>query len=164
MDCVMPLRWTAAMYDRELRVRLFPWHGERSHRQLIEHLDPDKSMCRILTKWNPLFPYEGGRGGFGSHRCKITVTVTLRRHNRQNKAKQTPWSESASKLYRPSDRCLSAKLVPTLANRGCHVVSVRDSYGRILCCLDWSSNFFFQVVPDTLLLRKSSITRPQSVI
>jgi hypothetical protein len=32
--------------------------------------------------------------------------------------KQTPWSESASELYRPSDRRLSAKLVPTFANRG----------------------------------------------
>jgi hypothetical protein len=31
---------------------------------------------------------------------------------------------SASKLYRPSDRCLSAKLVPTFADSGCHVVSV----------------------------------------
>jgi hypothetical protein len=27
--------------------------------------------------------------------------------------KITPWSESASELYRPSDRRLSAKLVPT---------------------------------------------------
>jgi hypothetical protein len=32
--------------------------------------------------------------------------------------KQTPWSEPASELYRPSDRCLSAKLVPTFADRG----------------------------------------------
>jgi CBS-domain-containing membrane protein len=41
-------------------------------------------------------------------------------------------AESASKLYRPSDLHLSAKLVPTFANRGCHMVSVTDSYGRIL--------------------------------
>jgi CBS-domain-containing membrane protein len=27
---------------------------------------------------------------------------------------------------------LSAKLVPTFADRGCHVVSVMDLYGRIL--------------------------------
>jgi hypothetical protein len=27
----------------------------------------------------------------------------------KNKQKQTPWSESASELYRPSDRRLSAK-------------------------------------------------------
>jgi hypothetical protein len=31
--------------------------------------------------------------------------------------------ESASELYRSSDRRRSAKLVPTLADRGCHVVS-----------------------------------------
>jgi hypothetical protein len=45
--------------------------------------------------------------------------------------KQTPWSESASELYRPSDRRLSAKLLPTFADRRCHVVSVTDPYGRI---------------------------------
>jgi hypothetical protein len=44
----------------------------------------------------------------------------------------TPWPKSASELYRPSDRRLSAKLVPTSADRGCHVVSVTDPYGRIL--------------------------------
>jgi hypothetical protein len=32
--------------------------------------------------------------------------------------KQSPWPESASELYRPSDRSLSAKLVPTLTDRG----------------------------------------------
>jgi hypothetical protein len=31
---------------------------------------------------------------------------------------QTPWLESASELYRPSDHRLSAKLVQTLADRG----------------------------------------------
>jgi hypothetical protein len=36
--------------------------------------------------------------------------------------KQTLWPESVSKLYRPSDRPLSAKLVPTFA------VSVMDPY------------------------------------
>jgi hypothetical protein len=45
------------------------------------------------------------------------------------KKKKTQWSESASELYRPSDRCLSAKLVPTFADRGCHVVSVECNKG-----------------------------------
>jgi hypothetical protein len=31
---------------------------------------------------------------------------------------QTPWPQSASELYRPSSRPLSAKLVPTFADRG----------------------------------------------
>jgi hypothetical protein len=38
----------------------------------------------------------------------------------------------ASELYRPSDRRLPAKLVPTFAVRGCHVVGVTDPYGRVL--------------------------------
>jgi hypothetical protein len=82
-------------------------------------------------------------------------------------SKQSPWPESASELYRPSDRHLSAKLVPTFAGIGCHVVSVTDLYDRVLGFLDRSRYFFFQVapqlysrgwvdpVPDPLLLRKS---------
>jgi hypothetical protein len=76
-------------------------------------------------------------------------------------------SESASELYRPSGHYLSAKLVPTFEDRGCHVVSVTDPYGRILGFLDRGRYFFFQVslelysrgwvdlVQDLLLLRKS---------
>jgi hypothetical protein len=52
----------------------------------------------------------------------------------------TPWSESASELFRPSDRRLSAKWLPTFADRGCHVVSVTDPYGRILDFLSSSSS------------------------
>jgi hypothetical protein len=35
-------------------------------------------------------------------------------------------------IYRLSNRWLLAKLVPTFADRGCHVVSVMNPYGRIL--------------------------------
>jgi hypothetical protein len=45
---------------------------------------------------------------------------------------KTSWPESASELYRPSYRHLSAKLVQTFASRGFRVVSVTDLYGRIL--------------------------------
>jgi hypothetical protein len=55
--------------------------------------------------------------------------------------KQTPWSESASELYRPSDRRLSAKRLPIFAVKGCHVVSVTDPFGRILGFLDRSRYF-----------------------
>jgi hypothetical protein len=55
--------------------------------------------------------------------------------------KKAPWSESASELYRPSDRRLSAKWLPTFADRGCHVDSVTDPYGRILDFLDRSRYF-----------------------
>jgi hypothetical protein len=78
-----------------------------------------------------------------------------------------PSLESASELYQPSDRRFSVKLVPTFTDRGCDVVSVMDTYGRILAFLDRSRYFFFQVAPqlysrgwvdpvsDPLLLRKS---------
>jgi hypothetical protein len=74
----------------------------------------------------------------------------------------------SSELYRPSDRCMSAKLLPTFANRGCYVVSVTDPYCHILHIQDRSRYFFFQVAPqlyswgwvdpvlDPLLLRKCS--------
>jgi hypothetical protein len=58
--------------------------------------------------------------------------------------KKTPWLESASELYRPSDRRLSAKLVPTFADRWCHVVSVTNPYGHIFGFLDRSRYFFLQ--------------------
>jgi hypothetical protein len=60
----------------------------------------------------------------------ITITIlTLHLY-------KTPWPESMSELYRLSDRCMLAKLVPTFAVRGCHIVSMTDLYGRILAFLD----------------------------
>jgi hypothetical protein len=58
---------------------------------------------------------------------------------------KTPWPKSARELYRPSDRRLSAKLVPTFADRESHVVSVTVPYGRVLSFLDLRRYFFFQV-------------------
>jgi hypothetical protein len=43
---------------------------------------------------------------------------------------QTPRLQSASELYRPSDRRLSVKLVPTLADRRCRVVNATNPHGR----------------------------------
>jgi hypothetical protein len=45
-------------------------------------------------------------------------------------------------LYRPSDHRLSAKLVPTSADRGRRVVSQTDLHSSILDFLDWSCYFF----------------------
>jgi hypothetical protein len=84
--------------------------------------------------------------------------------------KQPPWYESVSKLYRPSDRRLLAKLVPTLVGRGCRVVSAMDPHGRIfgsrpepLLFLPSSSSMVLRgcvdPVPDPLLLRKSGSAR-----
>jgi hypothetical protein len=60
---------------------------------------------------------------------KTSVDVSTKRQ--QSDLKKTPWSESVSELYQPSDRRLSAKWLPTTADRGSHVVSVMDPYGRI---------------------------------
>jgi hypothetical protein len=53
---------------------------------------------------------------------------------------KTPWPESASEMCQPSDRRFSAKLLPTFADRECHVVSVTDAYGRSLDFLDRKFN------------------------
>jgi hypothetical protein len=58
---------------------------------------------------------------------------------------QTPWPESASELYRPSDRHL---LVPLFADTVCHVVSATDPYGRILDFLDRKRHSPFQEAPQ----------------
>jgi hypothetical protein len=75
--------------------------------------------------------YTHTRGSARSGRGELTSRVhcsSCRSCNSQTKTstKQTPWSESANELNRPSDRRLSAKLVPTFADRGCRVVSVTD--------------------------------------
>jgi hypothetical protein len=72
---------------------------------------------------------------------KTRIKSNLRYLCNTTNKKQTPWFESASELCRPSDRLLSAKWLPTFADRGCHVVSVTDPYGRILGFLDRSSYF-----------------------
>jgi hypothetical protein len=58
--------------------------------------------------------------------------------------KKPPCPESASELYRLSDHHLSVKLVPTFANRGCHIVSVTDPYGRNLSFLNWGRYFSYR--------------------
>jgi hypothetical protein len=62
--------------------------------------------------------------------------------------KELLWPESASELYQLSDLLLSVKLVPTLSERGCHVVSVTDPYSRNFDFLDRRRYFFFQVAPQ----------------
>jgi hypothetical protein len=55
-----------------------------------------------------------------------------------------PWPESASEIYLPSDRHLSAKLVPNFADRGCNVVSMTDPYGHTLGSQDGFAIFPFK--------------------
>jgi hypothetical protein len=64
----------------------------------------------------------------------------------------THWQQ-ALRLCRPSDRRLSAKLVPTFANIECHVVRVTDPYGRILGLIWDSQNKIFRPLPTCLKLK-----------
>jgi hypothetical protein len=102
------------------------------------------ALRSIIESW-PLFqfldPYTVCRAPWDGDQPDARLLPTY-------KTKQSPWPESASELFRPRDRRLSAKLVPTFADRGCHVVSVKDRYGRILGFLDRSRYFFFQVAPQ----------------
>jgi CBS-domain-containing membrane protein len=70
--------------------------------------------------------------------------ITFTWQDKTKKQKKTPWSEPVSELYRPSDRRFSVKWLPTFADKGCHVVSVTDPYGRILGFLDRSRYFFIK--------------------
>jgi hypothetical protein len=47
-------------------------------------------------------------------------------------------------FFLPSDRRFSAKWLPTFADKGCHVVSVTDPYGRILGFQDRRRNFYIK--------------------
>jgi hypothetical protein len=83
--------------------------------------------------------------------CSLSVNAKLQSlmYSRlRSIIKKIPWPETASELDRPSDRRLSAKLVPTFADRGCHVVNVTDLYGRILGFLELRRYFFFQAAPQ----------------
>jgi hypothetical protein len=121
---------------------------------------------RILSTFVTVVGYVSLNGIY-SVRCKDWFFSSEQANEIANFVKKTPWSESASELYRPSDRRLSSKLVPTFADRGCHEVSETDHYNRILSFLDRSRYFSYQVAPqlysrgwmdpvsDPLLLRKS---------
>jgi hypothetical protein len=87
----------------------------------------------VTTKWTT--------GSGDGKNYSLASNSHLGPTSKEKQNKQTPWSESASQLYRPSDRCLSAKLLPTFVDKGCHVVSMTDPYGRILGFLDRSRYF-----------------------
>jgi hypothetical protein len=64
-------------------------------------------------------------GQLRNEQLQLAVTVV------KSVDKKTSFNEvKARQLTKPSDRRLSAKLVPTFADRGCRVVSATDPYGR----------------------------------
>jgi hypothetical protein len=56
----------------------------------------------------------------------LTSLITYLATYKTTNNKQAPCAESASELYRPSGRRLSAKLVPNLRIERCRVVSAAD--------------------------------------
>jgi hypothetical protein len=95
---------------------------------------------------------------------KLQLSYAIYLNNRLTETKMSAWptrfmyrwdKESGFRFLwtyqeknRPTDRRLSAKLVPTFVDRECHVVSATDPHGRILGFLDRSRYSFFQVAPQ----------------
>jgi hypothetical protein len=71
--------------------------------------------------------------------------------------KQTPWPESVSELYQPSDRCLSEKLVPTFAGRGVSRgqcgISKTDQFWELCCIISvnvkWFTYICLSIAPES---------------
>jgi hypothetical protein len=91
--------------------------------------------------------------------------------NKRTKAKLNSVALVCKQTTRPSNHHLSAKLVPTFADRSHRLVRAMVPHSHILSFLDRSCYYFFQVapwlysrscmdpVPDPLLLRKSDSAR-----
>jgi hypothetical protein len=138
-----------------MEIRTWPSHEIASRKIMHNHKAWSLSWGRILLEtWILNFSYVAF--------VKLQKWYVLRLSK-----KKTQWPESASELYRPSDRRFSAKLMPTFAVRECHVVSSTDPCCRIIGFLYRSRYFFFQIapqlysrgwvdaVPDSLLVKKS---------
>jgi hypothetical protein len=78
-----------------------------------------------------------------------------------------PWLDSASELYRPGVLRLSENLVPIFVDKGCHVVSGMDPYGRILTFLDLKPLLFlsssYSLVFTRLIGPRSRPTSSQEI-
>jgi hypothetical protein len=77
----------------------------------------------------------------------------------QKATKQIPWPESASELYRPSDRRLSAKLMSTFADREMSRSAVDPLrpyyYSFFQVAPQLCARGLVDPVPNPLLVRKS---------
>jgi hypothetical protein len=83
----------------------------------------DLRFLYLCTSWRWVVSFTPGERAFGTR--WIVGWLDPQNLSGQYK-KQTPWPKSAIELYRPSDFCLLAKIVPTFADRGCRVVSATD--------------------------------------
>jgi hypothetical protein len=132
---------------RHRRMLTCNWrHGNCTGRTLA----PLSWICKYLELLTASYKEWQGSSTWGSEwRVKITARGEIKSGLNSLNAfvslfrliVSSPWSESASELYLPSDRRLLAKWLPTFADGGCHVVRVTDPYGRILGFLDRSRYF-----------------------
>jgi hypothetical protein len=126
---------------------------------------PHDHRCEILNSYMKTWSLKQGSPGRtnrllplvqGPHtkRCRqffVAAGTCLRSHCfplKEQRPTPTPWPESASELYRPSDRRFSAKLVPTFADRG---VSRSQRGGSLTAVISdfWTgaATFSHQVAP-----------------
>jgi hypothetical protein len=131
-------------------------------------LETESSSIYSVDRQNQPFPLHKKSLLFWKAMFKFRLKIKVKKKKKNSVA----WV--CVRTYLPSDRRMSTKLMPTFADRGCHVVSVTDPYGRILAFLARSRYFFFQVVPqlysrgyvdpvlDPLLLIKPGSARNRS--
>jgi hypothetical protein len=113
----------------------------------------DEGMCAMYLEWgNRRSPLNF------HHRCLCSAWPEYSKY-KTNKNKFRGLSPQANYTDWLSDRRLSAKLVPTLADRGCHVVSATNPPQSLISIFETapqlSSWGWVDPVPDPLLLRKS---------
>jgi hypothetical protein len=132
--------WPVAYASSKLWIMHQPWDGLRCRDKLTKFHDDKWGRSEVAVAGRRPYKETQKRISRWSYSIKFIF-----KGKETNKKKQAPWLESASELYRPSNRRLYAKLVPTFADRGCRVVSATDPYSRILGSLDWSCYYFFQV-------------------
>jgi hypothetical protein len=90
----------------------------------IDLISHDNSLSIEIKPRAGLSGNRGSTPGRGKHLSIGYMIYTVRTVYKQTKNKLRGLSPQANYTDRLSDRRLSAKLVPTLADRGCHIVSV----------------------------------------
>jgi hypothetical protein len=104
------------------------------------HLPPMR-IYRVITQ---LLIYTWPSNYHKLQNCKNTP-IPKHKDNKYTTSKQTPWLKSMSELYQPSDSRLSAKLVPTIPDRGLS----RGQHGRSLWPYSRFSRLDYMVLPPS---------------
>jgi hypothetical protein len=105
---------------------------DRSSRAAVGEHRSQSHIAKHLRRHGRMLSVERRHGDHVQRGSAISTSMGRMFSANKQANKQTPWSETACELYRPSSRRFSAKWLPTFADKGCHVVSVTDPYGRIL--------------------------------